>query len=116
LLIRSAKDGDWDLVSWNPQSGVQTWVKSTVHPDGLIEQIFRYDTPINEANLAVNQEQSALAGDSWKGDWHHIGAVPAGFAFHGYLGEAIQNDDASAMKKWLNDSDNRKFRTKEGTV
>lgn len=116
MLILSPKDGDWELVNWNPETGVQTWVKNTVHPDGLIEQLFRYDTPVNEANLAVNKEQSMLAGKSWKGDYHHIAAVPPGFAFHGYLGEAMQANDQKAISKWLNDSDNRAFRTKEGRV
>jgi hypothetical protein len=116
MLIKSHKDGDWELVNWNPETGVQTWVKNEVLPNGIIEQTFRYDTPVNEANLAVNHEQSMLAGKGWKGDYHHVASLPGGWGFHGYIGEAIQADDNKAIAKWLNDPDNRAFRTKEGTI
>ena len=64
--------------------------------------------PVVERNKAIQQHETS----GWKGDWHLVGSIPA------VVMEDLHRKgilyDRKAMTKWLNDSDNRAFRTKVG--
>ena len=51
---------------------------------------------------------------NWKGDMHKVASIPMSI-FYDLQRKGILNDPV-AMKKWLNDPDNRVFRTRPGQV
>jgi hypothetical protein len=106
------RDGDWRLFDYDFQSGRTVWMLD----DGN-KIVFRTDYPI-EATLTANSAMRNEAGNAWKGDWHHIASVPLNLAFDDSLGllKAHDQGDDKYLSRWLNDSDNRGWRTKEGSV
>lgn len=66
-------------------------------------------TLILDANTEL---RNATAGQKF-GDMAHVGSVPMNI-FEEVLFPAMQAGDDEYVKKWLNDADNRGFRTKEG--
>lgn len=106
------RDGDWVLFDWDPESGRSVWA---LEQDG--QTIYRVDYPM-EATLSQNKMMRDMAGAAWKGDWHQIASIPLNIFFDADLGlaEATRQDDHKYLSRWLNDSDNRAFRTKEGNV
>ena len=107
MLIR---DGEWTLFDYSPQLKRQVWVRT--NPDG--SRTFRTDyevDPTIEANTAM---RNAL-DPGWKGDYHKVASIPLN-VFWDQLSEACKQDDNKFISRWLNDSDHRAWRTKEGTV
>lgn len=106
------RDGDWRLFDYDFQSGRVVWVLD----DGN-RTIFRTDYPM-QATLSENAEQRKAADRAWKGDWHRIASIPLNIAFDGDLGlmKAHEQGDTKYLSRWLNDPDNRAWRTKEGSV
>lgn len=109
MLIR---DGDWTLFDHDPISGRSVW-----HSDADGVDRFRVDYPI-EATLAENQAIRNMASKAWKGDYHLIASVPLNLLHDENIGlmEASRQGDDAYLSKWLNDPDNRAWRTKEGRV
>ncbi len=104
------RDGDWILWEYKPELGRQVWYK--MEPDG--GTTWRTDYEV-QPTVDINTAQRNLAQDNWKGDYHHVASVPLNI-FHEQLAEATQQDDNAYLSKWLNDSDNRAWRTKNGNV
>lgn len=105
------RDGEWTLWDSDIQMGRYTWVKH--NPDGSMT--FRTDysvDPTVDANTAMRN----AASPGWKGDWHKVASVPVSMMHQGYFADAVKADDQKAISKWLNDSDNRAWRSKEGRV
>lgn len=50
----------------------------------------------------------------WKGDFHKVGSIPI-VVWDDLVRRGIANDDA-ALRRWLDDSDNRAFRTRPGRL
>lgn len=63
----------------------------------------------NKANLAEMDERTP-----WKGDMHKVASIP--LAVYYDLKRRGILDDQKAMKRWLNDPENRHFRTRPGVV
>ncbi|AYD02199.1 hypothetical protein [Neorhizobium sp. NCHU2750] len=104
------RDGDWELFDYDYATGRSVWR----YFDGQ-QTIFRTDYPVHhlvEQNLLERQETPA----GWKGDWHKIGSVPLNMAYDSGLVDAITQQDDKFVSRFLNDSDNRAWRTKEGRV
>lgn len=104
------KDGDWTLVTWDPKTQRQTWRRE--NPDGSVTM--RTDMPADDT-LEENLIARNSASSGWAGDWHRIASVPMN-KFFAELSEAHSHGDERYISRWLNDSDNRAFRTKEGNV
>lgn len=51
---------------------------------------------------------------NWKGMWHRVASIPLTVLMD--LKRRGIFDDEAAFKKWLNDADNRVFRTRPGRV
>lgn len=105
------RDGDWTLFDADIRMGRYTWVR--YNEDG--SQTFRTDyecDPTVEANKAIRN----MASPGWAGDYHHIASVPLGLWFNSDVGQAFTEGDMKHVSRWLNDSDNHAFRTKEGRV
>ena len=104
------RDGDWELFSYDQQTGRQVW--EIRNPDGSTTH--RTDYPV-QPTVDINQAQRNLGQSNWKGDYHQIASIPLN-VFYDQLGQASREGDDKHISKWLNDSDNRAWRTKEGTV
>lgn len=55
------------------------------------------------------------AGKRW-GDGKIAASIPLAHYFHSGLAEARKQEDEKWIKRWLNDPDNRAFRTFEGNI
>lgn len=104
------RDGDWVLHDSDPLTGRTTWLY--YHPDGAVT--VREDYPV-ESTIDLNTAQRNLAEKGWRGDYHQVASVPLNI-FYSELVEASRQGDDKHISRWLNDSDNRAWRTKEGNV
>jgi hypothetical protein len=104
-------DGDWELVGHNLHSGVSTWRLDV--GDGYV-----FKTVSESAGdiLDENRTLRNMASSGWSGDYHLIGKVPLNLLHDGALrGAAIDGDD-EYVKRWLSNSDNSGWRTKDGRL
>jgi len=69
-------------------------------------------TDIIEANKARYNGTDERAG--WRGDLHCVGSIPMDLYFKLRAAGIIGNPER--MKKWVNDPDNRLFRTRPGRI
>lgn len=83
------------------------------HEDGsvTIQTVQKVDD-VAEANKQTFNQFDERA--NWKGDMHRVASIPMSI-FYDLQRKGILNDPV-AMKKWLNDPDNRVFRTRPGQV
>lgn len=103
-------DGSWYLVDHNAKLGRTVWALD--NGDG--STTYRTDYQV-DPTVEINKAQRNLAQPDWKGDYHHIASIPVNM-FWDQLAEASRQGDDKYLSKWLNDSDNRAWRTKEGRV
>lgn len=109
-LGRQIRDGDWELLKWDPVTGKTVWV---MEEDGKTH--VRTDYPVAKT-LEQNAEARNSAPDGWKGDWHRVASIPLNLLWDDNTGlmEAHLHGDDRYLRRWLNDPDHRGFRTKEG--
>ncbi len=105
------KDGEWTLYDWQPKLGRQVWYRE--NPDG--STTFRTDYEV-EPTIEANRAQRNMAAPGWAGDYHHVASVPLNIAYDSGLVEAHSQGDDKFVSRFLNDSDNRAWRCKDGTV
>ena len=103
------RDGDWRLLSWDPVTGRTVWSLSTGD-----RTVIRTDYPV-DGLIRSNTDARNAAQPGWKGDWHRVASVPLNI-YHEQLAEAERQGDDAHVRRWLNNSDNRAWRTKEGSV
>ena len=63
---------------------------------------------------AKNRDRMFRDSDGWRGDLHRIASIPTTILMKLYKDGVV--DDPKRFKKWLNDRDNRVFRTRPGRV
>lgn len=102
-------DNGFELMDFDPLTGRSVWS----YFDGL-KTVYRTDYPV-DGLIKQNAELRATASDDWKGDWHRVASVPMNLHYE-KLAAAHEQGDYRYVSRWLNDSDNRAFRTKEGRV
>lgn len=107
------RDGDFTLLDYDMKTGRTVWARE--NGDGTTT--YRTDYPVDatiEANLAARN----AASTGWAGDYHRIASIPLGVLHNENLGlvEAMRQDDMKYVSRFLNDSDNRAWRTKSGNV
>lgn len=107
MLIR---DGEWVLFDHDPKLKRTVWRRE--NPDG--SSTFRTDYDVSDT-IEANREAQLAAEKGFKGDWHRIASIPLN-TFHDQLAEASRQGDDKYIARWLNDADNRAFRTKEGRI
>lgn len=104
------RDGDWWLVDHDAKLGRTIWARD--NGDGTTTHRTDYTVdPLIEQNTA----QRNMAQKGWAGDYHHIASIPLN-VFHDKLAEASKQGDDAYLSRWLNDSDNLAWRTKNGRV
>lgn len=99
------------LISENKEIGQKQYWHD--HDDGSVTvQTVQDVGDIAEANkLSYNQYDER---SNWKGDMHRVASIPMS-VYYDLQRKGILNDPV-AMKRWLNDPDNRVFRTRPGVV
>jgi hypothetical protein len=108
----SVRDGDWTLIEWDAHTGRTVWSMF----DGE-KVVLRHDYPVAET-LQHNAAARHAAPDGWKGDYHRVASVPLNLLYDDNLGlnKAVQQGDDKYVSRWLNDSENRAWRTKDGRL
>lgn len=101
------------LVSHDPHTGKSVWRREEI--DGGVT--YRTDEPVDsliDQNTAV---RNASAGNRM-GDWVKIASIPSNVLWNPETGlmDAFKQNDERWLAKWLNDGDNRAWRTFGGTV
>lgn len=101
------------LFSHDPLTGITKWFHYDEGQDAknfLIETV-QETTPIVEANKSeFNNSRSSTHGE----EFVKVASVPLSLYFE-LKRKGIANDPV-ALKRWLNDPDNRAFRTRPGVV
>lgn len=99
------------LLSKNPETGIaQYYVSDPMEGKFRLETVQNV-TPYLEA--AKQQFNSTDERARW-GEWTKVATVPLSVMQH--LKKTGIADDAKKLKSWLNDRDNRLFRTRPGRV
>ena len=106
---------DWQLIGYDATVNRALFGRPAVK-DGVTGTEFKveyYVDPVIEANKVELNSQAS----GWKGDYHKVASLSPAIAYgDGYIAEALKEGDERAMSKWLNSSDNRAWRTKEGRI
>lgn len=100
----------WTLFDYDVKLGRQVWYRE--NDDG--STTWRTDYEARDT-IDINAAQRNLAQKNWAGDYHHVASIPLN-VFYDQLAEASKQGDERYISKWLNDSDNRAWRTKEGRL
>ena len=91
-----------------------------------ITRLWHYDPDKDEATIETKQDVSAVIEENkddfntvdnranWAGEWHRVASIPLNI-FYELQSNGKLNDQAY-LKRWLNDPDNRFFRTRPGKV
>lgn len=89
-----------------------------------VRRLFHFDNVTEEVTIETQHDVEPILefakrnfndrDNGWKGDLHHVASIPLPLYFD--LKREGKVDDEQYMKRWLNDPDNRLFRTKPGTV
>lgn len=97
-----------------------------INPVTGTRKMWHYDAEKDEATIETIIDASQIVSDNkerfnsfdekanWKGDMHHVASIPMAL-FYQMKAEG-KLDDQAYMKRWLNDPDNRAFRTRPGEV
>lgn len=100
------------LFDYDPITGTKKmWHYDADKDEGVIETIFDVNA-IGEDNKARYNSFDERA--RWNGDMHHVASIPMSL-FYQMKAEGKLEDQAY-MKRFLNDPDNRVFRTRPGDV
>lgn len=109
-MPRFTDDQGFDLVDWDAASGKTVWAK-----EEFGQTVYRTDYPADSI-IKLNGEQRNIAEKAWKGDYHHVASIPLNEVHGSGLVEAFSQNDQKHINRYLNDSDNRAWRTKEGNL
>lgn len=102
------RDGDFVLVDWDEQTKRAVWVK-----DEGDSWLVRTDYHAMDQLIAHNDDFAKADSGKKMGDYVRIASVPQYIIDQNNLDEKMR-DDPKALSRFLNDGDNRKFRTREG--
>ena len=90
-----------------------------------ITRIWHYDPDTDQATIETRQDVSAIIEENkneyaqiderarW-GEWTKVASIPMSIYYQ--LKREGKLDDEAYMKRWLNDPDNKYFRTRSGEV
>lgn len=88
-----------------------------------IRHVFNYDETTDEASITAEQDVSNVIESNKRmyndangkhGEWTRVASIPM-VIYMDLKAKGIL-DDQAAMKKWLNDPDNKYFRTRPGNI
>lgn len=100
----------WNLMSFDPVTEQATYSK---WEDG--RYMVATSRPVG-GTLRFTKEARSVGRTDWQGDFHHVANIPANMFFNSDLHRASAEDDEGYIRRWLNDSENAGWRSKEGTI
>ena len=105
------RDGDWMLLDYDPATQKSTW--AMFNPDG--STTVRTDMPVD---AVIDENKAALAATEGQrfGEWNRAASIPLPLYHSSGMAEAVKQDDQRFISKFLNDTDNRAWRTSRGNV
>lgn len=103
------KDGNWELMQYEPALKRSLWS----YFDGQ-KTHYRHTYEVDDI-LDVNRTEYNENHGKRFGEWRKVASIPSGIFFDS-LGTAAQNRDQAYINRFLNDSDNRAFRTFAGNI
>lgn len=103
-------DGAWTLIDHDIATSRSVWM---TEQDG--QYVFRVDMPLDDIFDQNNDAVIETIGRKF-GDYNRVASVPHHLVYQNGLNEAIEQQDNRWLSKWLNDPDNKKFRTSRGAV
>lgn len=103
-------ESGFELQEFDPVSGRSIWS----YFDGQ-KTVYRTDYPV-QATMAENEAVRNEADKVWRGDWHRVASIPLNIVHDSGLATAQTQGDGKFVKRFLNSSDNRAWRTKEGCL
>lgn len=109
------RDGNWTLFSHDAEMGRTIWETQATDRRGNPITVYRIDYDVTNL-LNENLEEYNNAQRGWKGDWHKVASVPHNILHGSGFEKAMEQRDDKWVKRWLNDLDNKKWRTKPGTI
>jgi hypothetical protein len=103
------------LLSADPEAGYREWYWSNPDTDEVAITTEWHLDPILDATKASFNQFDERA--NWKGDWHHVGVIPKyvmdyEWRTHGRKMLA----DKEYVRHWLNQPENRAFRSRPGRI
>lgn len=104
------RDGAWLLMNHDLATGCSVWM--TVEDD---KYIFRVDMPLDDIFTANREAEIASMGSRF-GDYNRVASIPHHLVYENGVNDAIMQRDDVWLSRFLNNSDNRKFRTSRGSV
>jgi hypothetical protein len=109
-MSNEIRDGEWKLWSYDPLYKRTVWV---IHDHATGQMHFRIDYEV-EGLIEQNKAAYNNAPNGWAGDYlHHVAKVPLNL-WYDKLEPA--HGDSKVLDRFLNDPDNRAFRTKKGWI
>jgi len=98
------------LLSYDPAANVKTYFTYDDDRDAFsVETVQETDDVVDANKRDFNDAQTG-----WRGDMHKVASIP--MTLYMTLKRQGVIDDPVALKRWLNDPENRYFRTKPGRV
>ena len=114
--MAAVRDGDWDLLSHDPETGVTRWIMED--PEVPFRVIVRTDTPKSNVEGLLERNKrlyNESEGKRW-GDGQVAYSMPVDEFFRSGVAEAKKQTDTPWLKRFFNDPDNRAFRTFKGRL
>ncbi len=100
----------------NPLTGS----RKTFYFDHATDKFYIKETVDLQSHIDLTQASFNEARSDWKGDLHHVAAIPLillpELEKKGIMSAGGRILDKAKLKAWLNDPDNRAFRTRPGWV
>jgi len=103
------RDGEWLLIEHDPIAERMVWI---LEQDGVT--VIRTDYYGAAALRAENEEAEKASHGKRFGDWVRIASVPLNELRASGLDRAVREGHDRFVSRWLNDSDNRGYRTSRG--
>ena len=100
------------LLDHNPDSGITQWFIPSSDGETFTIQTTQKVDDVVEDNKTYYNAMDEKAG--WKGDMHRVARIPIHLYYQ--LKKQGVADSDHKFKLWLNDPDNRFFRTRPGRV
>jgi len=102
--------GDGILIVDKPTE--RTWVYHEAERDAWH---FCKVQPVGAILDENRRKLNASAGQRW-GDMTHVASIPNSMFWHGDFAKAHADQDEAWITRYLNNSDNKKLRTREGNI
>ena len=109
-MAQDVINGDWVLFSEDPMTGQRVWT-CDLGTHIAVKREFLASEALFDRNRELANDST---GKRW-GDGQVAASIPLNVYFE-HLAEARKNNDSKYIRRWLNDSDHRKFRTFEGKL